>query len=64
MLQTMLRAAQHDAFKEAEFLHNFKAVDNRLEIEFFYSLCKADAILECRNESIPFLYEAPRREWL
>ena len=29
-----LRVAQQEAFEEAEFLHNFKAVNDRLEAEF------------------------------
>ena len=47
-----LRVAQQEAFEEAEFVHNFKAVDSRLEAEFLDSLRKAGAILESRNESI------------
>ena len=57
--------AQQETFEEAEFLHNFKAVDDRTEAEFD-SLRKAAAILESqkeiRKESIPFRYAAPRRE--
>ena len=59
-----LRVAQQEAFEEAELLHNFKAVDDRLEAEFLDSLRKADAILESRNEIISFWYEAPWWEWL
>ena len=39
-----LRVAQQDSFEEAEFLHNFKAVDDRLEANDFFH--KAGAILE------------------
>ena len=43
--------AQHDAFEEAEFLHSFKAIDDRLEAEFLDFLRKADAILESQKDN-------------
>ena len=42
--------AQQDAFEDAEFLHNFKTVDDRLEVEFLDSLREADAILDRQQE--------------
>ena len=45
-----MRVAQYDAFEEAEFLHNFKAVGVRLEAESLDSLREADAILESQME--------------
>ena len=63
-----LRVAQQGAFEEAEFLHSFKAVHDRLEAEFLYSLRKADAIAENQKErrkaSFPFRHTAPRGEQL
>ena len=42
--------AQQEASEEAEFLHNFKTVDERLEAAFLDSLPKADSILESQME--------------
>ena len=60
--------AQQESFEEAEFLHSFKAVNDRLDAVLLASLRKADAILEDqkerRKEGIPFRYKTPRREQL
>ena len=45
-----LRVAQQDAFEVAEFIQNFKAVDDRLEAEFLDFARKADVILESKKE--------------
>ena len=60
--------AQQEAFEEAEFLHRFKTVHDRLEAKFLDSLRKADAISENQKERrkkrISFRFKAPRREQL
>ena len=43
--------AQQEAFEDAEFLHNLKSADDRLEAEFLYPLYKTDAIVESQKES-------------
>ena len=49
----ILRVAQEKALEEAEFLHNFKTVDGRLEVSFLDTLRNADAILESHKEHYP-----------